>query len=56
MRAFDGLDDFLVTFPAGLFSYFKAAWRDVNVVFKPAGREVIGMPETITRFRCVLAN
>src|SRR5687767_7099691 len=56
MRAFNRLHNFLMTFAAGLFSYFPPSLRDVNVVFKPARREVVGMPETVACFGCVLAN
>ena len=56
VRAFNGLYYFLVTLPAGLFGYRTTTRRDVNVVFKPAGREVVGMPETVFRFGCVLAH
>ena len=45
-----------MTFPAGLFSYCKAAWRDVNVVFKPAGREIVRVPESIARFSRILRD
>ena len=56
VRAFNRLHDFLVTLAAGLFSYFTPSRRDVNVVFKPARREVVGMPETVARFSGVLRN
>jgi len=56
VRALDSLHDFLMTFPAGFFSYFTASRRDVNVVFKPAGREIVGVPETIACFSGVLTN
>lgn len=56
MRAFNGFHNFLMTLPAGLFGYFTATRRDVNVVFKPTGCEVIRMPETVARFGCVLAD
>src|SRR6185503_12408880 len=49
-------DNVLVTFPAGLFCYLTTARRDVNVVFIPAGREVIRMPETISRLGRILAD
>jgi len=54
--AFDRLHDVVMTFPAGLFRYFTASRRDVNVVFKPAGREVIGVPETVSRLGGVFGN
>ena len=50
VRAFNGLYYFLVTLPAGLFGYRTTTRRDVNVVFKPTGREIVRVPETITRF------
>jgi hypothetical protein len=56
MRAFDGLYDFLVTLAARLFRHLAASWRDVNVVFKPAGREIVRVPETITRFSHVFGH
>ena len=56
VRAFDRLHDFLVTLAAGLFRYFSDSLRDVNVVFKPAGREIVGMPEPVARFSGVLRN
>ncbi len=56
MRAFNSLHDGLVTLPASLFSYVSAARRDVYVVFKPAGREVVGVPKSVVRFGCVLGN
>jgi hypothetical protein len=56
VRAFNRLYDFLVTLAAGLFSYFSASLCDVNVVFKPAGREIVGMPEPIARFSGILRN
>ena len=56
VRAFDSLHNFLVTFPAGLFSYCTTTRRDVNVVFKPAGCEVVGMPETVLRFSVILGD
>ena len=56
MRAFNRLHDFLVTLAAGFFSYLTASGRDVNVVFKPARREIVGMPEAVARFSGVLRN
>src|SRR5687767_1984900 len=51
---FNGLHDLLVALTAGLFSHFTAAWRDVNVVFKPTCREIVGVPETVACFGGVL--
>ena len=45
-----------MTLPASLFSYRATARRDVNVVFVPAGREVVRMPETILRLGCIFAD
>ena len=45
-----------MTLAAGLFSYRTTARRDVNVVFEPAGREVVRMPETILRLGCIFAD
>ena len=45
-----------MTLAAGLFSYCTTTRGNVNVVFKPTGGEVVGMPETVARFRRVLAN
>lgn len=56
MRAFDSLHDILMTLPASLFSYRATTRRDVNVVFVPAGREVVRMPETILRLGCIFAD
>ena len=56
VRAFDRVDDFLMTLATGLFSNFAAHGCDVYVVFKPAGGEVVGMPETVARFGCVLRD
>lgn len=50
MRSLDRLHDLLVTLPARLFSYRAATLRDVDVVFKPTGSEVVRMPETVLRF------
>ena len=56
MRTFNGLDNVLMTFAAGFFRHFTASRCDVNVVFEPAGGEVVGMPETVSRFGGVLGN
>ena len=56
VRAFDSVDNVLMTFATGFFRYFSTARRDVNVVVKPAGREIVGMPEPVARFSCVLAD
>src|SRR3990172_2008711 len=53
MRTFDCFDNFLVTLPACLFRHFTAVRPHLNVVFKPAGGEVKGMPETIPSFGAV---
>ena len=45
-----------MTLPAGLLSDFKASWRDVNVVIKPAGREIVRMPEPVARFSGILGD
>ena len=45
-----------MTLSAGLFSYLAASGGDVDVVFKPTGREVVRVPETITRFGHVFGH
>ena len=45
-----------MTLPAGLFSYRTTARRDVNVVFEPASREVVRVPEAVLRFSCIFAD
>jgi hypothetical protein len=54
--AFNSIDNVLMTLPAGLFCYLPTARRDVNVVFIPARREVVRMPETISRLGGILAD
>lgn len=56
VRTFDSLHDFLVTLAACLFGHLAASRGNVNVVFKPAGREVVRVPETITRFGHVFGH
>jgi hypothetical protein len=56
MRSFDRLHDILVTLATGLFRHGLTTRRNLNVVFKPAGCEVVGMPETVSRFSSVFAN
>ena len=53
---FDRTDDFLMTLAACPLSYFPPMRRNLNVVWEPAGGEVIGMPESVARFRHVLTN
>ena len=53
---FNSIDNVLMTLPAGLFCYLTTARRDVNVVFIPARREVVRMPETISRLGGILAD
>jgi len=45
-----------MTLAASLFRHLAASWCDVDVVFEPPSCEVIGMPETISRFGRVFAN
>ena len=45
-----------MTFPAGLFRYFAAAWRDVNVVFIPARREIVRVPKAVACLGHVLGH
>lgn len=53
---FNSVDYFLMTLPACFFSYLASSWCDLDVVVEPSRREVIGMPETILCFGCVLAD
>src|SRR5688500_6372389 len=45
-----------MTFPAGLFLCFTASRRDVSVVFKPAGREVVGVSQAVSRLGGVFGS
>ena len=56
VRAFNSLHNFLVTFPASLFSHRPTTRRDVNVVFIPAGREIVRVPKAVARLGHVLGN
>lgn len=56
MPAFNGFHNFLMTLAARLFSDFTTAWRYVNVVLKPPGREIVGVPETIPCLGRVFAH
>ena len=56
MPAFDRVHSFLMAFPASLFGYCLSVIRDADVVFEPAGREVIGMPESVAGFGRVLGD
>ena len=47
VRRFDGIDNFLMTVPAGLLGDLPAVRLDLNVVFVAAGGEEKGMPEAI---------
>ena len=53
VRSFDRFHDFLMTFATRLFSYIAATLSDVDVVWIPTCCEVIGMPETVSRFGCI---
>ena len=53
---FDGMHDLLKTVPAGLFGYFTAARCDVNVVFEPTCREIVGVPESVACLRHVFRD
>ena len=56
MGSFNRVHDFLMTFPAGFLSDFKAVFGNADVVFEPTGGEVVRMPESVARFRRVLAD
>lgn len=56
MSAFNRLDDFLMTFPAGFLGNFEPVLRNAYVVFEPAGGEVVRMPESVARFGHVLVG
>ena len=56
MLSFNRVHGFLMTFPAGFFGDFKAVFGNADVVFEPAGRKVIGMPESVARLGHVLAD
>ena len=56
MRTLDRLNNLLMTLSARLFGYSATSRRDVDVVFIPARREIVGVPETILRFSGVLSD
>lgn len=54
--SFDRFYNFLMTLATRLFSYIAATLSDVDVVWIPTSREVIGMPETVLRFGCIFRD
>ena len=56
VRAFNRLHDILMTLATSLFRHGLTTRRDVYIVFKPAGREVVGVPETVLCFGGVFAD
>lgn len=56
MSSFNGVHDFLMTFPAGFFGDCKAVFGNAYVVFEPTGGEVIRMPESVAGLGHVLAD
>jgi hypothetical protein len=53
---FNRTHDVLMTLSTSRFGHLAAARRDVDVVFEPTSREVIGMPKAIPRFGGVFTD
>jgi hypothetical protein len=56
MRSFNRVHGFVMTFSAGFLSDLKTMLGNADVVLEPTGGEVVRMPESIARFRHVLAD
>jgi hypothetical protein len=56
LRTFDRFNDLLVTLAACFLRHLPAVRPHLDVVFKPASREVEGMPETIPCFGAVFSQ
>jgi hypothetical protein len=56
VRNRNGLDHLLMTVAARLLGDFQIVSFDLNRLVKAAGREIVGMPETVRGFRGVFAD